>query len=484
MKFLIWWSIGFGPLLWAAPSNEMIDKETQLRKQSSQQEANKATVNKRKLSIGPREFERRIEENFPAIRNLLLGVEMAQAKILEAEGSFDTKLNAGVDDRDGYYKSEASAIGLKKKMQFQGIEVSGGWREGTGRFPSYEDAQTAAGGESFIKLDVPLLRGGRFDPLREKLRVAELELESAQAALRDQSLIVRAEALKTYWETVMLQTVRGSLLELKEVINRRQALLEKKAKAGSLADILLRENYRNLIQVEEQVVALDNEIQLALNKLSFFLFLDAEDPPEIQLQGSALQQGPRIELQAEMGWLDRHPRLLQLDYAIEQAKVNLRRAENNLLPDLNLVAQHTQVPEPGTEPLTQTETKLGVNFEFPLMQSKARGERGVAQAKIAMSNNKRSEVRSKLLQEYRNLVDTLMRMKRQLDLVREQVAIDKELRDSEELLFLRGNSNLINLNIRERNLLRSQIKEIELLAKLQKLKVEFGVVVGKNTLSQ
>jgi len=439
---------------------------------------------KKVIQLTPALVEARVVEAFPKIRKALLNREVAKDEVMMANGPFDPRIEAKSMGRDGYYDSDENSLSIRKQFAFQGIEVGGGVREGTGLFPSYERGLTAGEGESFVTVKLPLLRGGFIDDFRQKLRRAEMEVGRSEAQLQIQTLMVKEEALKAYWDVIRTYEVKAVFENLQQVVRSRQDWIERKAKAGSLARLLIRENLRDQLDIERELLQVQNQLTVLTENLAFFLFGDERDQWELQFNEKERAQianipetYPEIE---NIGWLARHPVLSDVNLELNQEQVKLDFARNNLLPKVDLYYENVEPrSDQGPVSVIESEQKVGVNLSFPILQRAERGDRRRAEHKIRMVEAEKDLLTRKLLRDYRNLLDTFKRYRTQLDLIKEQVEINRELRQAEETKFREGLSNLINMNIRDRSLLNSQIKLLDAKVNLKKILVELSALTAQ-----
>jgi outer membrane protein TolC len=435
------------------------------------------------IKINPKWVEARVVEQFPSLKNRLLEIDVARGQNLAASGALDFRLKGGTEDKEGYYDTLTDELTLGKQFAFQGIEVKGGWRKGRGNFPSYSGAETSADGEAFYKIEVPILRGRSIDSVRQNLRVTEAGVDRAGAGFRIQSLMVRSAALHAYWDVVRFEKIKIVLENLLSTVKQRQDWIERKAKAGAVARLLVKENLKSLLQVEENLVTANNKLNQGKNDLAFYLFGERESGKTIAVE-IPKNDDPffedRLHLDTSKRWLSTHPAFVDLGLEKEQEAARLEFARNNMLPKINVMAEQRQPRGPGTTNLTEDEKKIGFTLDMPLNLSEARGQKRVAKRKIEVIDNKRDQLERDLSRENANVLQDLARNREKWDLVRKQAQVDTELRSAEESIFRQGSSNMINLNIRERTLLESQVKVIETDILIRKLLVDLGAVRGQD----
>jgi hypothetical protein len=120
----------------------------------------------------------------------------------------------------------------------------------------------------------------------------------------------------------------------------------------------------------------------------------------------------------------------------------------------------------------QDELRMGMNFEFPLMNNQARGKRSEVKAKqLAVIKEKEwldlewNRQAKQFLTRLRILVDLLGNQKIEVD------STDK-MAKAESVKLRQGQSDIFYVNIREEDLAEAKLKLVETLASLQIAQLE------------
>jgi outer membrane protein TolC len=449
---------------------------------SSFSKSAQANSSKPKKYLTPAEIESLVIENFPNIKNRLLEIEIEKDRREMLMGPLDPRLQGRYSDAEGYYNTVTQEYAVAKKFQFQGLELQGGFRQGVGNYPTYSDGETVSGGETFFKIELPLLRGRSIDNIRQSLRVADRGIQRSEQVYRTQSILVRSQALGAYWDLYRLLKVEEAIKSLLNVVVQRQEWIEKKARAGTLAKLVIKENEKSILLVRESLLEINNRIELVKNQLQLFLVSVNEAGPDFDIPQADLKSPPKINIALAdiSSWFKTHPFYLDLTYEIDQERTRLAFAKNNMLPDLNLHFEQVQPQNNGISSLSKTEEKAGINLRFPLFISEARGARGMAEKRLNFLENRREQVLRELKRDYQNALSTLERFEKQISILQKQVEIDTQLRSAEEVIFRQGSSNMINLNIRDRTLLESQVKYIDAEVQVRKLQIDILALQGKD----
>ena len=80
-----------------------------------------------------------VERHFPVLLAAREELKVADARLLSAEGGFDTRLNAtALSELDGFYQSDRVDFGVTQPLVPLGAEVNAGYRLGRGDFAVYD----------------------------------------------------------------------------------------------------------------------------------------------------------------------------------------------------------------------------------------------------------------------------------------------------------------------------------------------------------
>ena len=148
------------------------------------------------------EVARRARLYSPKILSNLEKQNITTAKILEAEGAFDTSIEQSLYSRlNGFYDGQQADTRIVQPLRDFNAKVSAGYRLSDGSFPIYEDRRvTTENGELLFALQVSLLRNRAIDPKRLKLQDAELEQAIVEADIALLNIALQEQAVSYYWE--------------------------------------------------------------------------------------------------------------------------------------------------------------------------------------------------------------------------------------------------------------------------------------------
>ena len=410
-------------------------------------------------------------QSFPQIEQARLQAGVAAGEATSARGFYDHKLQAySLGEPTGYYENYRSGIGVARQLWWGGY-VSAGYRNGRGDFaPWYKERETNKGGELKLALVQPLLQGRAIDPARVEVLQANLKIQAVAPEIERQILMFALESSEAYWLWVAAGSYLRSQEELLKLAEVRDKQLKDLVAAGknkaidlTFNELLIRERRLKTIETRQKF----REYGV---KLSFYL-RDEVGQPLYPREEWVPQSFPNIDnlppgdFQADMAAaLARRPELRGLSLDVQQTTLDLRLAENQMAPQLDLISAASQdvgTPASSLNDKGQFELELGVEGELPLQRRKARGKMQSSRSKLAQLNQKIRLQQDKIGVE-------LMKARNALDQAAlEVVEAEAALRSSKEVLELytfgyeKGQFDLVIINLQESKVTEYQIKLVE-----------------------
>jgi len=427
-------------------------------------------------------FRLQVLANHPLSRQADLQRDLAAAALLRAQGGFDPKAYADWSAKTfggkQYYQYSETGV---KLPTWAGLEIKGAYNWASGDYLNPERTLPQAG-QAVLGLEWALGQGLLFDERRAALRQSRIGLEQGEAeraaALNDLLL----DAAKTYWTWVaadnQLQVYTAALQQSRErLAGIRESVRQGDKPAIDTTEALLQVQTRqldlNFAQLERQNTAL---------ALASFLWLPDQQtaPPAMLASAPDLRSTPpEIRAFDLVALLEqargRHPELRLYDTKIRSLEVERRLKNEKRKPQLdlnyNLLGKGWEFFPTMTADgpaFLANDIKWGVNFSYPLLNRKARGDWQVTEIKLAQTEaglrQKRLDVENKLRQ-YANELDNYGR---QLPLYRDFTANYRLLLDAEIEKFRQGESSVFLINAREQSWLDAQIKYLKLLSEYRK----------------
>ena len=138
-----------------------------------------------------------------------------------------------------------------------------------------------------------------------------------------------------------------------------------------------------------------------------------------------------------------------------------RLAKNQLLPTLDMKAAVAQDFGSGPVNLEDTETKVALQFSYPLGNRKAKAKLSKADAELAASKLELNLAEQKLRQEFEQAVVQWEQSQRVAQLQQQNTKVKEELSWLEQQRFEKGDSDLFKLNARASQVMNARLKNVE-----------------------
>jgi len=170
--------------------------------------------------------------------------------------------------------------------------------------------------------------------------------------------------------------------------------------------------------------------------------------------------------------LENHPKLRSLNFKFQGLEVDKRLKANKLLPKIDIQYNFLTEDPDIARSFSSNQYKGGFNIAFPLFLRKERGELRLAKFKLQDAqfdiSNARITIQNKVLALYRELESFEI----QNDLIKDIVSDYTIMLTAEERKFSFGESSLFLINSREKSLIDTQLKAIEVQNKYLKAKAK------------
>lgn len=416
-------------------------------------------------------------------------IAAAEAYLYAARGSFDPTLSAkGSVTPYGDFVAGKADVALRQATTLWGAVFSAGWRYGRGDIPIYKLAdKTAAGGQGFLGLEVPLLRGGPIDGARAELWQRRHIRDGVRQDARTVLLALQRAAAHSYWSWVAAGRKLVVDQRLLEIAKKRDAQIAEQVRQGALPRIEQLDNQRSILSREGAVISSRRSFEKASLELSLFLrngqghprrATTAEVPSA--LPGSHLPAAAEVERDVASAIAAR-PELAVLRAQQRNVDVARRWAENDRLPDLRLglTAQH----DIGSEPYenNRTDVLVGLKFYFPLLQRKARGKERAARAKLAELSAKQRLLRDKIEAQVRDAYSALQAAHERLEVARKERKVAHQVEAGERARLALGSSTLLTVNLREQAAASADKRVIDATVSYQKAWADYRAVMARDT---
>lgn len=423
--------------------------------------------------------------HFPSILKAMADRQVAEGRVTESLGAFDTVFAADSFDRmDGFYDGTSVVGKAIKPLRPFGAQLYGEYALSNGDFPIYEDQYfTNNGGTAKLGFLFSLLRDRDIDPRRFGQIDAELALRQADLEVLLTRVGVQQRALAAYWRWVAAGQQLAVYENLLAIALKREEGLEREVNSGRRAAIFITENRQNITRRQTLATASRRDFRIAANQLAFFLRGSDGDPVEPPRQRLPAEQQidglppvpPSTSLDVP-ALLERRPELQILRTGAERARQKLALSENELAPKLDLsleVAEGIGALGEGGASRDGTDVVLGVTFSVPLERRRARGKISQARAELESLRQEQRRLADQVEIELRNILlelDIALELKA---LAEQDVDLSETMRQAEIRRFEQGASDFFLVNIREETAADARVRYYEALQRTRVARANF-----------
>jgi outer membrane protein TolC len=438
------------------------------------------------------------QRSFPLLLAIQQERAIAAGQRLSAEGAFDLGVQFRGSVQDGTFEGNRLDLGLTQPTTFYGTTLLGGYRLGRGDFPVYYgDRLTAEGGELRAAVQVPLLRDGPIDRRRAALRQAQIAQSLAEPAVQRARIDVLRSAARAYWNWAAAGEQYQVAEALLQLARDRQAGFEEQFRLGQVAEFVVVDNRRLIYEREGALLAAERRWQQTAFELSLYL-RDAEGnpmiPPATRLPGTLLREEPtppRTEQLAEdvQTAFRTRPELIRFRLLKERAAVDLRLAENQTLPGLNVQLAGAQDVGAGKQAtgifaLDRSVLEGSVLVDVPLQRRDAAGRIRTAQATLAQLLAQERYAQDQIRVEVQDAVSALDRTYQRWLRARAEQRVAEQVAQLERERFRLGQSTLLEVNLRELAAAGAQAKVIDAAADYARALADHRAALGLDALAE
>lgn len=426
----------------------------------------------------PEQFIWFVKQYHPVVKQADLLKTQGENTIRRARGNFDPYLFTYFDNKQFDEKEYFRILNTGLKVPtWYGIELKTGFDQNRGIFVNPEN-NLPLGGLWYGGISVPIGQGLFIDNRRAQLKQAKIYAESTEAERKAILNDLYFEAIKQYWKWV---EVYNQLKIYEESVELAQTRFEGVKQSFIFGDNPAIDTLEAYIQVQTRQMGKNQYELLYKNstlELSNFLWFENNTPLEITdslvpINYTAIPNAETIPQDSITKILTQientHPLIQLYDYKLQSLEIERKLKTEMLKPKLNL--NYNLLNEPiGSNYLSQLSPqnyKWGIEFSFPLLIRKQRGELKLTGVKILdtefTQQQKILEVKNKI-QQYFNEQENLSK---QILLFNSAVNNYQQLLEGEKQKFSVGESSLFLVNSREIGFIDAQVKLIELISKYQ-----------------
>ncbi len=425
-------------------------------------------------------FRQQVLQFHPLIRQADLQQEQARAALLRARGGFDPKIFAEQTGKtfNGKTYFQYTEAGLKYPT-WAGLELKGSYNLASGYFLNSESKLPEAG-QALFGFNWTLGQGLLFDERRASLEMANLGLNMGAAERLAARNDLMYEAAKAYWTWTYAQNAVSIVTDALKQAQVRHDALRQSFFQGERSAV---DTLETFIQVQTREVDLQFALNDALNaSLGLGVFWWTENgnqalpaglaAPELWTQTGAQLQPAQDLLRSALA---SHPELKIYRTKLQQLSVERKLKREKLKPILdvnyNLLGNGWSFFPTATAEgpaVLANDVKWGVQFSYPILNRKARGDWQVTRIKMAQIDLEIQQKQQSIIAKVQQYGNDLENLRTQTDLFRNMAANYRTLLDAENVRFSIGESSVFLVNTREQRWLDAQLKYLKLLSEWKK----------------
>ncbi len=415
-----------------------------------------------------------VERALPLLERARQDVAIAEGEFLEARGAFDLSFKASATTVRGFYDSERVSGIFEQPLTVLGVTTYGGYRLGRGVFAPYDGKlQTLSEGEFTGGVQLPLLRNRATDARRAGQQVSELGVEVAARGLDKARLTFFKQALSEYWDWVGAGQQLRVARDLLVLAEARDQQLADAITLGQIPAVERTDNRRAILQRRSALLLADRQLQMKAIDLSLYLRGPDGRPVRLDEQRLPTLPGPVLspapdEIETVQRALERRPELKALRLKRAQQEVELRLAENTVLPTLDLFSEVSRDVGSGSASRAGEGFEAGVIFQLPFQRRRATGKTLQVRGKVAALDQDLRWAEDEIRAEVQDALSAVQAARDVLAVVSEELTVARELEALERDRFALGDSTQFLVNLREVATADAALREVKARADQQK----------------
>ena len=440
-----------------------------------------------KPSLGVNKIIESSQKNYPQILNFYEKVATKEGKVLESLGFFDVKIKNQYQDKSrGFYDGKINDISLEKQNGFMGSKIYGGYRKSFGNFADYDGNNlTNDEGEYRVGGSFSLLRNRAIDSGRLDLITSQLELKESQIQLEKIKNEIARDAIKSYWNWVISGYIYQAYENLYELAKKRDSQLKIRHQKGDIAQIILIENHRNVLNRQSLMREARNNFDNNTLALSMYyrgqngemLLAKIEELPKLDFD---LAKNLSNKIDEDIaGGLQNRPELRLLKIQNDQEGNNLNQAKNLYQPKLDIQLEASKDLGDGTKSRSQSNNQVKLDFELPLQQNIAKGKIASSSSKIKAIKYEEQFYRDKISTEISQLHNSLKNILQIYANYLEELKLSQILEKAEKERFQNGHSDFFLINLREQEVANAKINKLLSILRYQSIQADYNFAIWK-----
>ena len=436
---------------------------------SQAQESENETKLGQQMEFTFNEYLGYVKKFHPLVKTANLEINKAQAGLMAARGAFDPKIAVDFDKKQFKGTEYYSLLNSSFKIPtWYGIEIKAGFEQNEGYYLNPENTVPNTGLAS-VGISVPLGQGLFINQRMADLRKAKMQMQLGQAERKLLAITVLYDASVAYFNWKKNYEEFQMYSQYNTNAERRFKAIQSLIKQGDKRAI---DSVEAGISLKSRKLSLENSrLKLLKSKLelSNFVWLENSIPmelsdillPEQQIENTIQETLKTNDLLTNNFSLENHPKIAALETKIDMLEVDRKLKGNALLPKIDISYSYLSEPQ-YIDSYKFENYKVGINFAYPIFLRKERGGLKLAQFKIQETTNSLNLERLQLSNKIKAQKEVITSLNKQRLMANELVGDYNTMLQSEERLFVFGESSLFLINSRESSLITAQLATIAL----------------------
>lgn len=330
-----------------------------------------------------------------------------------------------------------------------------------------------------VEVRQPLLRGFGVDVGRAERDIARNSAEGARVAQDAAVLDLTTQVLRAYWSLWSAQQSLKIQQKALEIARQQLEDGEVRLEAGAISPAELTSLRAEIASAQEAVVEAEATIAQRSNTLAALIGADPSQP--LAVVNTPPTSSVALGFDESFSLAEKNsPALRQLQLELDSLGVRAEVADNNALPNLELVgsAQTVGLGYSATDALSDVGNSQiyygGVRLELPLQNKQRTAQADQAAAAIEVAKARYAAARRDLRAEVASVTTAIETATRRLELARQSVEIAKESVEAQSARFDAGRATSFDVVNAIQALREAEFRAVSLEVELvqQKLALE------------
>lgn len=396
-----------------------------------------------------------VEKNFPKLIMQQEKINASLGKYQKSKGAFDVSLKGEYKNYlEGYYDAELSEISLNKPIGFANSELSIGQKKGTGLIPVYlQEYATDQTGEFFLRFNLSLNRYRDIDNRRFNLWVNKnnVVIEKLKMALK--LIDVKISVNNVYWTWFFYNQKKAIYQELLKLSKNRFKAIKQRVAKNDLAQIYLTESELYILNFQNELVAIEAELNQYFAKLRlYYPKLSKDMSPILNIEENSNFDSTQFNSEKA---LKIRPELKIIELLKENNQFDIQLAEQKTKAKIDLIAERYEAQDKKSPYLD--ENIIGIKVDIPIERDLGKGDIARAKSENKILFAQQELIRREVLAQITNLNTRIQADLDSIKITKKEVQNAKKLQRAEWTKFRSGASDFFLINTRDMNYAKSKL---------------------------